>query len=575
MMAESILLTKPCKLQGANKAFVPGSLIISYAKLKWDASNGNSPSIDMPLESITGQQKAKGKPLLRVLTATRPIVLELSSEGDAEEVIRVLQKGATVQGSQEPKKGPSTSPAKTGTPQLSPEVKRQLLQNNKDLQRMYEQVVHTGLLSEAEFWQSRQSHVRHGVPATTQKLGLSSLMADAKFRPDSKENKVTFTLTGDMIQQILLEKPHIRRAYESNVPHNMDDQEFWSRYCNHVYAREVKRKKRAAAPPDVAAKEDQELFGEREEDMVQPRVKIRRVDPMVNLAMQRDDGFTEGFGIAHDLNREGYRIRNVGEAEEIMRDINRHAIFVVQQSGRPEDHLAIPPSSAAAGPNGCPPSSSLPLDLDLPEEQLAEVYRNNARTLEDLRRPPEQKHIELNIANAQRYFEGGGDGVSGEEAPQVSLMDLKGMVGRLRQIDPLRLPNPCVDPGLALRVLQELVRMPTEGDDLDNVGRITKSPAAVLSIYTQEDLRGKVLVVDELLRHYYACFPLSTGQRKQKCDKVKQALESKYDELIMMEKAALPKEKPYFRSLLKPVMAALDTAIDKYEAERNKPTVKQ
>lgn len=25
------------------------------------------------------------------------------------------------------------------------------------------------------------------------------------------------------------------RAYKSNVPHNMDDAEFWTRYCQHLF----------------------------------------------------------------------------------------------------------------------------------------------------------------------------------------------------------------------------------------------------------------------------------------------------------------------------------------------------
>lgn len=48
-----------------------------------------------------------------------------------------------------------------------------------------------------------------------------------------------FTLTPDLIALVFAEKPHVKRAYDKNVPHNMSEKEFWTRYLQHETAKEV------------------------------------------------------------------------------------------------------------------------------------------------------------------------------------------------------------------------------------------------------------------------------------------------------------------------------------------------
>jgi len=42
--------------------------------------------------------------------------------------------------------------------------------------------------------------------------------------------QVRFRLTPQLIHQTFAEKPAVRRAYTANVPHNMDEKAFWTKY---------------------------------------------------------------------------------------------------------------------------------------------------------------------------------------------------------------------------------------------------------------------------------------------------------------------------------------------------------
>lgn len=48
-----------------------------------------------------------------------------------------------------------------------------------------------------------------------------------------------FTLTPDLIALVFAEKPHVKRAYDKNVPVNLSEKEFWTRYLKHEMAKEV------------------------------------------------------------------------------------------------------------------------------------------------------------------------------------------------------------------------------------------------------------------------------------------------------------------------------------------------
>ncbi|XP_071717427.1 general transcription and DNA repair factor IIH subunit TFB1-1-like [Rutidosis leptorrhynchoides] len=56
------------------------------------------------------------------------------------------------------------------------------------------------------------------------------MTSNIKPASDGQSNRVTFSLTPEMIHQIFAEKPAVRQAYLSFVPRKMKEKEFWTKY---------------------------------------------------------------------------------------------------------------------------------------------------------------------------------------------------------------------------------------------------------------------------------------------------------------------------------------------------------
>jgi transcription initiation factor TFIIH subunit 1 len=87
-------------------------------------------------------------------------------------------------------------------------------------------------------------------------------------------------------------------------------------------------------------------------------------------------------------------------------------------------------------------------------------------------------------------------------------------------------------------------------------------PAAIIG-----GLKEQVTGVNELLRHFWACWPLTSAARRRKAARVGAALEAIYQHSEAMRHAAAPEHRMYVAQLLRASTAALDTALDKYDRE--------
>ncbi len=113
----------------------------------------------------------------------------------------------------------------------------------RDLRNLHSQLV-PGTLSEAEFWASAMASVGASAVAAAAAAGQRKGAANAmkSLLPISLEeggHRATVNLTEEVCTQILAERPHIRRAYLANVPHNLSKQEFWERYVRHYISKQV------------------------------------------------------------------------------------------------------------------------------------------------------------------------------------------------------------------------------------------------------------------------------------------------------------------------------------------------
>ncbi len=156
----------------------------------------------------------------------------------------------------------------------------------RDLIKLYEQLVVAGVLTAEEFWKGRAHLLTASSATTQQRVGLSSAMltsmqpcaapasnhsavlrappstqsmsvceaasgADVVLSvctslsrlyrsADGKSDTVRVKLTPAMVHQIFAEKPHVKRAFQANVPTRiMTHNEFWAKYLRHQLLQQV------------------------------------------------------------------------------------------------------------------------------------------------------------------------------------------------------------------------------------------------------------------------------------------------------------------------------------------------
>ena len=86
----------------------------------------------------------------------------------------------------------------------------------------------------------------------------------------------------------------------------------------------------------------------------------------------------------------------------------------------------------------------------------------------------------------------------------------------------------------------------------------------VIRTELQANLRQLAMTINELLRHFWACFPL-TAQRHRKAERLKQALSDMYDRVLSVQSSVQGTDRIHATQLLRPIIRALDAAIEKFQ----------
>ncbi|KAK9829781.1 hypothetical protein WJX72_007879 [[Myrmecia] bisecta] len=569
------LLVKRCMCMLPDKRKVPGVLTLSRLHIQWLPNN---PATAQPLKlatsSIAGAlQRAKGKPMVRIPTVPDAAIFELECEADRDAVVELLQPVvAQVQA-----KGKQVAGAAPRLHQGPDAARKQaLLTEHKDLGAVYQQLVLSGLLTEAEFWASRMHLLRAGPPGGTrqQRSGISSAMlAAGQPTADGRVDRVTFQLTPDIMRQIFMEKPHVQRAYQDNVPHKLTEKEFFQRYFKHQLVKQMEQRRQAAGgAPAHSAEDEDELFSQRQGDAEQLQreasARIKRVDPTVNVAADTYDALGEGFGLP---GKESGASTQQAAPNSLFQDLNRHGAVVLDGAG---DVLLANQATAtevaeaierarqarqASARNGSGGASS---------SQQA-WQRRAGSALEDLRSAATGDWAELNIKDPRRYFDTASASAGGTPAAAQTPAaggpgggDRQSVLAGLRQAEAQGRPDPIIPPRAAAEVLQELSQAEARQDEL--------AAAAETSLLApmQASLRQTAMTCNELLRHFWSCFPANTAARQDKATRLQKALTDQYRTTETMVGQAIGTDRTMISGLMRPVQQALDAAFDKYDGEQ-------
>ncbi|KAK9865480.1 hypothetical protein WJX84_000774 [Apatococcus fuscideae] len=370
------------------------------------------------------------------------------------------------------------------------DLKRKLLEGDRDLQDTWQQLVGAGILTDAEFWRGHQDLLQGAPAASRQRTGFSTAMiGDVRQGSEGSTDRVTFKITKDTVQQIFSEKPHIKLAYQLRVPHTLDEKTFWQRYLKYLARCKARQKKAGAAEHDDD--EDEAIFGEdRAASNAEMRKRIKHVDPSVNIAADQFESFETGYGTAHSGRQDPKSSgQGIGAAEAMFRDLNRHAAAVVE--GMPEMDAGGQAESV---------------------ESDAIWRARMSSSLDDLRSAGAEAFAPLQIKDPRRYFSsqtglkdqmpaGSNRGV---QHSQTDVTD------RLQAV--FNEPVPALESFHTHQILLELTQDASSLDDED--GRSNTAPK-IPHVEPQHlaVLRPLVLTCNELLRHFWACLgdPMRQG----------------------------------------------------------------
>ncbi|MED6259850.1 General transcription factor IIH subunit 1, partial [Ataeniobius toweri] len=389
------------------------------------------------------------------------------------------------------------------------EEKNRMLQEDPVLFQLYKDLVVSQVISAEEFWANRLGGVNNAEPApynNKQEVGISgAFLADIRPQTDGC-NGLRYNLTADIIESIFRTYPAVKQKYSENVPHNLTEKEFWTRFFQSHY---FHRDRINTGSQDIfseCAKQDEKGL----KSLVTQGVK----NPLVDLLSLEDKTLDEGYGISKTLPSTSNAIKSVKESSNsaIIKRFNHHSAMVLAAGSRKGDV----PNDQASETSSTDGNSR---DSDFFQPPLKKVKLQEAIEYEDLQRENAPKTVALNLKKSDRYAHGP---VPLQSQQYTTSQDIINSVNCIRQ----EMAN--YKPSLT-RVLSSTTA--TSAVAALSPGGVLMQPVGQQSInqMVPTDIQGELkhlyIAAGELLRHFWSCFPVNTPFLEEKVTKMKANLE--------------------------------------------------
>ncbi|CAL4996770.1 unnamed protein product [Urochloa decumbens] len=444
-----------------------------------------------------------------------------------------------------------------------------LLREDSELQKLHKKFVLGNILQESEFWATRKNLLDDEAnKASKQKPGFKTAMSDVRPSADGRTNKVTFNLNPEMIHQIFAEKPAVRRAFLDFVPKKMTEIEFWRKYCRAEYL--LRTKNTMAATAEAAEDEELAVFLKNDDILAkEATLKIKRVDPTLDMEADAGDDYIHlpDHGILRDGSKETVDTESEFARRTLSQELNRHAAVVLE--GITSDvELTDAKSVAEALARSKKETPSTSTVDDANHERLVKVARMTE--IEDLQAPRSVPYAPLCIKDPREYFDSQqanalrslGGSNDGRKARNCSLSTEEAFHHLMDQISSIKVNKmncPVIESDMALKVLNELnegisrsrrlnLKNPQEG----LLGRVPQ--------HTRDELMDHWTAIQELLRHFWSSYPITSAVLYNKVQRVKDAMTQIYQKLQAIKESAQPDVRHEISRLVKPMTQALDAA---------------
>ncbi|GER45942.1 transcription factor-related family protein [Striga asiatica] len=423
-----------------------------------------------------------------------------------------------------------------------------------------------------------------------------------------QSNRVTFNLTPEIIHQIFAEKPAVRQAFLSFVPHKMTEKEFWTKYSRAEYLHSTKNVVAAAA--EAAEDEELAVFLKRDDMLAsEARKKIRLVDPTVDMEADMGDDYIHlpDHGLLHDEVKDDLDSQYEPYKRSFSQDLNQHAAVVLQGRvvGRSPKHLNwyLICKSTRDVELGDTRSVAEALARSKQAELSDDISTKNSKrelsdrisrlaAIEDLQGPKDPTIAPLSIKDPRDYFDSqqanalkalgdadlGAKTLKSHVSSRAAYGSLRNHISNIRETG---LSEPILYQEVALKVLSELNQKISGskfhlGKDpheslLDSLPKATKEEllhkewSCILQHWTS---------VQELLKHYWSSYPITTKYLTTKVTRLKDAMSQVYPKLQEIKESVQSDVRHQVSLLVQPMLQALDAAFAHYEADIQKRSSK-
>ncbi|KAJ8280988.1 hypothetical protein GJAV_G00061850 [Gymnothorax javanicus] len=386
------------------------------------------------------------------------------------------------------------------------EEKNRMLQEDPVLFQLYKDLVVSQVISAEEFWTNRLNlnSVDHSLSNRKQDVGISAaFLADIRPQTDGC-NGLKYNLTSDIIESIFRTYPAVKQKYAENVPHNLTEKEFWTRFFQSHY---FHRDRISTGLQDLfseCAKQDEKGL----KSMVVQGVK----NPLVNLLCLEDKPLDEGYGIAPAPSAShGNKVKENSNSAIIKR-FNHHSAMV----------LAAGSSKLEAVSDQANETSSIDgnsWDSDCFQPPLKKVKLQEAIEYEDLQWKSGKKVVTLNMKKSDRYFHG--------PVPLLSqnYTTSQEIVNSVRYVQyEMASYKPCLSQVVSSTAASSAIVALSPGGILMQDGA-QQTINHIIPSDEEAQLKHLYMAAGELLRHFWSCFPVNTPFLEEKLVKMRSNLE--------------------------------------------------
>ncbi|PJF18416.1 hypothetical protein PSACC_01753 [Paramicrosporidium saccamoebae] len=204
-----------------------------------------------------------------------------------------------------------------------------LLGSNKELLQLHRTLVRGGLLSEEEFWETRQNLLKDQETLLRQKKPLPSILGDDLCTSAEYQSENKIILTPETIQAILAQNPAVQRAYHDNVPKKMNERDFWTFYVKSRFF-----KKSATSPNEEEHNPLNDYYEETTSENVEQVMGGTRLSRLVDITSTVEDRIS-------DRTAEHLRSQQGDESLSLIRKFNNHSLRIVQSASGSAPPLRI------------------------------------------------------------------------------------------------------------------------------------------------------------------------------------------------------------------------------------------